>query len=132
MGTHPIFESDFDCLTENLKKWHRTQLTTVAPATMATHWARCSACRVPSSLPRKCRAPPCTSWSASATTSWWARLSGSRVTRRRFPIGHFRLRLLPDWLQWPTHLTGLPIPKVDTNRVRLGRPLQVDLDWADN
>merc|ERR1711935_954960 len=23
MGTHPIFESDFDCLTDNLKKEHK-------------------------------------------------------------------------------------------------------------
>jgi len=26
MGTHPIFESDFDCLTENLKN-HKNELT---------------------------------------------------------------------------------------------------------
>merc|ERR1712050_67248 len=26
MGTHPIFESDFDCLTEKIKKWHRDQV----------------------------------------------------------------------------------------------------------
>merc|ERR1712038_1646726 len=25
MGTHPIFESDFDCLTDNLEKWRLTK-----------------------------------------------------------------------------------------------------------
>merc|ERR1712226_904448 len=37
MGTHPIFESDFDCLTEKKKMWRRTALVSLISWSVAAN-----------------------------------------------------------------------------------------------